>query len=179
MMKRMIVMTSMLSLACGASAETVPADDAPAATSRGIVEPVPAEPAEDARPTPEDAPADVDALRQILGARHVADLPGAEDLAAYAEGEASLQWIALHADSMVLRVRALSLLQHFPTSLSRDFALGQLDGDVPQMQSAALTALGGQDLAEAPELVDAIAASLRIDDARVGLAALTVLLEAP
>lgn len=179
MMKWMIVTAAMLSLACGASAETVPGEE-PTATSRGLIEPSPPTPDDEpATPVPEDAPADVDTLRGLLSAHHAQDLPGADDLAAYETAEASLHWLTLHGDRMVIQVRALSLLQHFPTSETRELAVTQLDGSIPQLQAAAITALSGQNLEAAPELVDAIAGALRVDDVRIGLAALTVLSETP
>jgi hypothetical protein len=183
-MTRTTLTFALLSAACGSTAGAVQTDESPGVTSRGVI--VPAASASEVSESEEveevgatEAPADVDALLGTLGAHHVAHLPDAETLHAYPSGEESLRWVAVHGNSMVLRVRALSLLRHFTTPTSREFALSQLDDATPQLYAAAVTALSGQDLEADGEAREAIEAALRVDDVRVGLAAITALSNSP
>jgi hypothetical protein len=123
------------------------------------------------------APADLEAIAKLLQARHVEDLPSAEQLARYPSAEASLQQLAQHGESMVVRTRALLLLRHFDSASSGVLLLG-IVGDAqahPALRAAAVTGLAGQPLDERPEQFEMVVAALADGDPRVGLAAVEVL----
>lgn len=125
----------------------------------------------------EAQPADVDAIARLLRARHVEDLPDAEALARYPSAEASLRHLAREGDTMVVRTRALSLLQHF-SSEPTGALLAEVvsDGSMhPALRAAAIEGLAGQPLDRQPERLEVVLASLRDKDPRVGLAAVEVL----
>lgn len=198
-MNRAILLSALLLAACGSATDHVQEGDEPTsnATSRGLIEPASSdetttdnegtvEPSVEATvdgelgtidPAVPAPPADVPTIRGLLGAHHVADLPDGDTLRGYATGESSLQWLTTFGDTMATRTRALMLLEHFGTEGTRAFALDYLGQDEPQLQAAAITALAGQNLDEAPEALDAIAAALRISDVRIALAAVTTLSE--
>jgi hypothetical protein len=130
---------------------------------------------------PGEVPADVERLTALLKARHAEDLPSADKLAEYPTAEASLRHIAEHGETMVIRVRALSLLRHFDSAASGEL-LAKVAGDTqlhPALRAAAVTGLAGQALADQPERLAIVVAALRDDDPRVGLAAVEVLDEFP
>ncbi len=197
-MNRTVLLSSLLLVACGSATDAVQDGDEPTsnATSRGLIEPIIDEGSESPTltdveqeegleqgelgsvdPSTPPPPADTATLRGLLAARHVADLPNGDTLRGYETGEASLQWLANYGDTMATRTRALMLLKHFGTEGTRAFALDHMNQDEPQLQAAAITALAGQDLDAAPELVESIAAALRTADVRIALAALTTLSE--
>lgn len=185
-MKRMTTALALVAVACGTSPVVVQAEEPVTATSRGTITPsatepddTPAEEPEEPTDTFAEAPANVDTIRALLGAHHVADLPDGETLAQYETGEESLIWLADHGDTMMVRVRALSLLQHYASATARDYALSHLDETNPQLYAAAVTALSGHDLESEPDLLAAVADALLVDDFRVALAAINTLVTTP
>jgi HEAT repeat protein len=122
-------------------------------------------------------PADLESIAALLSARHVEDLPSAEQLSRYPSAEASLQQLAQHGETMLIRTRALSLLRHFG-SAETGTLLVEIIGDAkahPALRAAAVTGMGGQPLEERPEQLEIVAAALADQDPRVGLAAVEVL----
>lgn len=130
---------------------------------------------------PGQVPADVATLESLLKARHADDLPSAEQLAKYPSAEASLRYLGEHGDTMLVRVRALSLLRHFDSAASGDLlaAIATNAELHPGLRAAAVTGLAGQPLADQPERLAIVVAALRDADPRVGVAAVKVLDEFP
>lgn len=124
---------------------------------------------------------DVETLTALLKARHADDLPSPEQLAKYPSAEASLRHIAEQGDTMLVRVRALSLLRHFDSTASGELlaAIATNAQLHPSLRAAAVTGLAGQALADQPERLAIVVAALRDVDPRVGLAAVRVLDEFP
>lgn len=122
----------------------------------------------------ETEPADVRTLTALLSARHTEDLPGAEDLARYATAESSLRWLALGAETLVVRTRAATSLQHYG-SAETGALLASLIAEPSthaSLRAGALVGLRGQP----PERAIAAAAPcLRDTDPRVAAAAATTL----
>lgn len=63
-------------------------------------------------------PADVSTIEGLLSARHVDDVPSPETLGMHPTAEASLRWLAMNADTMLVRTRALTALAGFPSDAS-------------------------------------------------------------
>lgn len=126
---------------------------------------------------PGEPPADAATLASLLRARHVEDLPSADDLADYPSAEASLRYLALAGDTMLVRTRALGLLRHFDSPASGELLVALLgDGELhPALRAAALTGLAGQPLDDQPERIELAAAALHDRDPRVALAAVELL----
>jgi hypothetical protein len=136
-----------------------------------------AEAAEQASVEPGTMPADLETIATLLNARHTEDLPSAEQLARYPSAEASLQHLALHGKTMLLRTRASILLRHFGSAETGALLLA-IVGDPqahPALRAAAVTGLGGQPLDDRPEQLEAVVAALADADPRVGIAAVEVL----
>lgn len=132
-----------------------------------------AEASDDAAPSS----AEVAAMTARLKARHVADLPTAEQLAAIPRAEASLREIARTGETMVVRTRALTLLRHFHSPATGELLAGIVaDAAAPKaLRAAAVTGLGGQPLDEQPERMALVVAALSDADPRIGLAAVEAL----
>lgn len=128
---------------------------------------------DDAAPTA----AEVAALATRLKARHVGDLPTAEQLAGYPKAEASLRELARSGETMVVRTRALTLLRHFHSPATGELLAGIVaDAAAPKaLRAAAVTGLAGQPLGEQPERMALVVSVLAEDDPRIGLAAVEVL----
>lgn len=136
-----------------------------------------AEADEQASVEPGSMPADLETIAALLSARHTEDLPSAEQLARYPSAEASLQHLAQHGETMLLRTRASMLLRHFD-SAETGVLLIAIVGDPqahPALRAAAVTGLGGQPLDDRPEQLEVIVAALADADPRVGIAAVQVL----
>lgn len=132
---------------------------------------------EQASVEPGSAPADLDVIVALLQARHAEDLPSAEQLANYPSAEASLQLLAQHGETMLIRTRALLLLRHFD-SATTGVVLLDIVGDEqahPALRAAAVGGLAGQPLEDQPQQLAIVVAALRDQDPRVGLAAVEVL----
>jgi hypothetical protein len=133
--------------------------------------------AEQASIEPGSVPADLDAIQSLLQARHTEDLPSAEQLASYPSAEASLQQLAQHGETMLIRTRALLLLRHFGSAATGVLLL-DIVGDAqahPALRAAAVGGLAGQPLEDQPEQLATVVAALRDGDPRVGLAAVEML----
>jgi HEAT repeat protein len=130
---------------------------------------------------PSEPPADAAAIAGLLRARHVEDLPSAEDLAKYPTAEASLRHLALAGSSMVVRTRALMLLQHFGSEETGALLEGIVrDPDShPALRAAAVNGLAGQPLDDRAELRALVVGALHDTDPRVGLAAVDTLGRSP
>lgn len=126
---------------------------------------------------PGTVPADLDTITSLLKARHTEDLPSAEQLARYPSAEASLQQLAQHGDTMLIRTRALLLLRHFHSDATGVLLLDILaDAQAhPALRAAAVSGLAGQPLEDRPEQLAIVVAALGDRDPRVGLAAVEVL----
>lgn len=126
---------------------------------------------------PGSAPADLHTIQSLLRARHTEDLPSAEQLASYPSAEASLQQLAQHGETMLIRTRALLLLRHFGSAATGVLLLDML-GDMqahPALRIAAVHGLAGQSLEDQPEHLAIVVAALGDGDSRIGLAAVEVL----
>ncbi len=135
-------------------------------------------PAGEQQAEPEPDPAEVSTLAALLRARHVEDLPSAEQLARTPNAEASLRWLAIEADTMLVRTRALALLRHFGSPPTGDLLAALVTDSQahPALRAAALTGMAGQPLADQPERLElVVAALLEGGDPRVGVAAVQVL----
>lgn len=75
------------------------------------------------------APTSARELASRLRVRHPQALPTATDLKRYQDAELALIWIADRDQRMVVRVRALGLLQHFPTPRTRAALLIRAEAD--------------------------------------------------
>lgn len=129
---------------------------------------------------PGEPPADVATIAGLLRARHVEDLPSADDLGKYPTAEASLRHLALEGDSMVIRTRALTLLRF--DSAETGALLVEVVADArahPALRAAAVTGLAGQPKDERPAQLELVAAALFDADPRVGRAAVEVLDRSP
>jgi hypothetical protein len=126
---------------------------------------------------PGSVPADLDTIAKLLQARHVEDLPSAEKLASYPSAEASLQQLAQHGETMLIRTRALLLLRHFDSAATGVLLLDILGDEQahPALRAAAVSGLAGQPLADRPEQLAIVVAALAEQDPRIGLAAVEVL----
>jgi HEAT repeat protein len=124
-----------------------------------------------------ETPADVDAIASLLRARHVKDLPDAEALSRYPTAEASLRYLAETGDTMVVRTRALSLLQYFSSEPTGALLIKMASDKTlhPALRAAAITGLAGQPLDRQPERLEVVIEALRDEDPRVGVAAVEVL----
>ena len=123
------------------------------------------------------APADLATIRSLLQARHAEDLPSAEQLAHYPSAEASLRYLAEQGETMVLRVRALALLEHYGSDATGEL-LTRFAADLelhPALRAAALTGMAGQALDDQPERLAVVVAALHDGDPRVGVAAVELL----
>ena len=149
-----------MSLGCHASTEEAP--DAPAQRSAEAFD---------------ELPADLEAVGALLRARHADDLPSADDLGRYASAEASLRHYAREGDTMLVRVRALSLLQHFDSEATASLLVALLsEPDIHgALRAAAVSGSAGQPLEDRPELLGLLSSALREDDPRVGVAAVGAL----
>lgn len=76
-----------------------------------------------------DAPAATDGIRQLLRARHTADLPDRSALDAHEGAEAALQWLARYGETLVEAERAAALLSLYPTESSREVCMALLSGN--------------------------------------------------
>lgn len=129
--------------------------------------------------SPQGKPASADVLRGRLKARHVEDLPTAQELKKHRDAQAALIWIAGNDDAMVVRVRALSLLRHFPTDEAFE-ALAQRAGAQkihPTLRAAAMRGLEGQ--TARPQAQALLKDALRHKDRRVAMAAAKALATDP
>lgn len=132
---------------------------------------------EQASVEPGSVTADLDAITALLRARHSEDLPSAEQLASYPTAEASLQQLAQHGETMLIRTRALLLLRHFDSATTSTVLLDVVQDARahPALRAAAVGGLAGQPLADRPEQLELVVTALRDADPRVGLAAVEVL----
>lgn len=102
------------------------------------------------------APEGTDALAQRLRARHLAELPSAEDVAAIDQAAEKLLFIEANAGLMVERQRAISLMRHVYTPEVRARLL-ELAGDTQATAPVRTAALRSLVAARAPEDVEAAA----------------------
>jgi hypothetical protein len=153
-----------------ASCQAGPAEPLDAPTER-------AEAAEHVNVEPGTMPADLETITALLSARHTEDLPSAEQLARYPSAEASLQHLAQHGKTMLLRTRASMLLRYFGSAETGALLIA-IVGDPqahPALRAAAVTGLSGQPLDDRPEQMERVVAALADADPRVGIAAVEVL----
>jgi len=142
--------------------------------------PAHAQPAAGAEATTLDdgsAPAELATIAGLLRARHIDDLPSAEQLARYPSAEASLVELARKGETMLVRTRALTLLRHFHSE-STGALLIEIVSDAqahPALRAGAVTGLAGQPLDQHPERLAIVVAALADADPRVGVAAVEVL----
>lgn len=160
-----LLLLAITCLACGPNTSTVQAPSEPALEAS----------TDEAEPR---ASLSRDALMERLRARHVEDLPDAEDLA-YEGADEALVWIASNADTMVVRARALGLLQHTPTPESLSFLKEQLTNPElhPTLRAGSIRALEGH--LGADSVLSLLVNALRDSDPRVAHAAASVLATDP
>lgn len=118
----------------------------------------------------EGAPAGTRGLVSLLMARHVEDLPTADVLHAHEDAEASLRWLALEGDRLVLRVRALMSSRHFSSAETRALLLGVLRDESAHASLRGGAARGSGGLVLDEELRAALEAARASGDPRVARA---------
>lgn len=123
-------------------------------------------------------PAEHERLHSLLQAWHAEDLPDRDALVTNGAPE-SLVWIADNDAMLVIRERALLLLQHFPND---NATCRQVFGDPAQhakLRAASIRCLASVDLMADATLRNQMLGALRDEDPRVGTAAVQVLAEVP
>lgn len=117
------------------------------------------------------APAGAAGIAQLMQARHVEDLPAKKTLDRHAEPVASLAWLVQHADTAVVKVRAVRALgEHYPGQ--EGALISGLAADAPlPLRAAALRALGDWPVASRVAHAGVIAAAVGHEDPRVAKAA--------
>jgi hypothetical protein len=130
---------------------------------------------------PTDAtPNQVEAMRALLRARHVEDLPDREHLRRLPHAAAALEQIAASDDLLGTRARALERL-----GLLGDVAAGPLlawvnDAAAPaKLRAAAIEGLHHLDLDPHPEVITALSAIARGPDPRLAIEAVETLRSQP
>ena len=126
-------------------------------------------------------PASVQQLTPLLRARHSAQLPSAERLAAVEGAAEGLLWLGRFGDPVSLRVRALNGLRAFPSPEARAlFRWTEARRRAPKsLRAAALRGLGGYLSPLSEELVALFERALRSSDPRIRGAALEVVEASP
>jgi len=116
-------------------------------------------------------PASAAEISKRLAVRHIEDLPDAEGLAKYANAEAALVFIADNDDKMVVRVRALTLLRHYPSPRTLSFLSERAVGaDLhPTVKAGAMRGLEGHN--DVSTVVALLTKGMRDKDVRVAIAA--------
>lgn len=123
-----------------------------------------------------ESPPDLDTIAALLRARHADDLPSADDLRKYPSAEASLQQLATHGETMLVRTRALRLLEHYASDSTHALLIEIVGGKAhPALRAAAIEGLAGQPLDRLPDTLALVAAALEDGDPRIGLAAVATL----
>lgn len=123
-----------------------------------------------------ESPPDLDTIASLLRARHAEDLPSAADLEKYPSAEASLQQLARAGETMVVRTRALRLLEHYPSDASHTLLVEIAGGTGhPALRAAAIEGLASQPLDRLPDTLALVSAALEDGDPRIGLAAVATL----
>ena len=119
------------------------------------------------------APEGTATIASLLAARHAEDLPEAETLAAHANAEASLRWLAREGEGLAVRTRALMSLRFYGSEETRELLLGVLtdEGTHPALRAAAITGTGGLEFRDTDELRVLIEAGQSSADPRVQKAA--------
>lgn len=148
------------------------------AACRGGEEPSESPSSERSASDPADAesPPDLDTIASLLRARHAEDLPSAEDLKKYPSAEASLQQLARAGETMVVRTRALRLLEHYPSDTTHTLLVEIAGGPGhPALRAAAIEGLAGAPLDTLPDTLALVSAALEDGDPRIGLAAVATL----
>ncbi|MED5374704.1 MAG: HEAT repeat domain-containing protein [Myxococcota bacterium] len=175
-------MTLLFVLACATTSSPEPQ----VAAEAQAVESLPSRPA-DAAP-PQDAPslgaegalsAESDAVRALLLAHDVQDLPTREALDTHPDAAQKLADLAVKDPQLVVRERALLLLALYPESHIGVFCRKMLEDNEPKVRAAAARCLAGQDVAASESMREALEDALADEDPRVGIAAAEVLADVP
>lgn len=120
-------------------------------------------------------------LEQRLRARHDEDLPDRAALDRLPQSEAGLTWLAGHADTLLVRARALDLLGLYAGDAARGVLLAALTdtSSHDKLRRAAVLGLARFDLATDTTVRAALVARLADDDTGVALEAAGVLVSVP
>ncbi|MEM7155256.1 MAG: hypothetical protein AAF799_20575 [Myxococcota bacterium] len=119
-----------------------------------------------------DAQAAAEEIRPLLLAHHQDDLPSRTTLDAHPGAPEGLRWLANNDGTMIVKVRALLLLQLYPDESSEQVVLA-LASDPAQhrkLRAAAVTALSGWDLSERQDLREVALAAVQSTDVSVAVA---------
>lgn len=124
-----------------------------------------------------EAPPGTDEVEALLRARHAEDLPTKAALAPHPGAEASLQWLARYADTLLVADRAATLLGSWPSDENTLLCADLLNSAPhPKVRAAGARCLGGQ-AGESAET--ALRGALTAADLRIGVAAATALRSKP
>lgn len=113
------------------------------------------------------------AVRALLLARHLSDLPERKHLDRHAGAAEALRHLAVSDTHTIVRVRALSLLGVYPDWQSKDLLLAVLNdrGNVPALRAAALRGLARFPASARAQMTGPLVAALGNSDIRIAVAA--------
>ncbi len=116
-------------------------------------------------------------VRALLQARHVVDLPSKAVLDHRQDAAGSLRWLATQDKVQAIRVRALTLLRHYPDDMTAAILIevAQLKTERSGIRAAALRGMVGFDLAEATIMRNELSSHLGEEDAMLAVAAVQTL----
>lgn len=118
-------------------------------------------------------------MLELLLAHHGEDVPGPDALAQNG-APASLQWLAVNADQMIVRERSLLALADFSDAPSQKVCTDLMgSGSHAKVRAASIRCLAGSDLMADSTLRNKVLAAVRDGDVRVGLASVSVLGKVP
>ncbi len=115
------------------------------------------------------------AVRDLLLAKDVADLPDRAALDTHPDAAKDLADLATMDPQLIVRERALLLLALYPESHIGVFCGKMMEDAEPKVRAAAARCLAGQDLEAASKQRQALEQALSDEDPRVGIAAAEVL----
>jgi hypothetical protein len=164
----------LLLLACGGAQSS----DGPAVEALATpVTELPAKPEGDAPLTIDNGaiPAPSSAVRDLLLAKDVADLPDRAALDTHPDAAKHLADLATLDQQLIVRERALMLLALYPDAHIGVFCRMMIEDAEPKLRAASIRCLAGQDLAASNTQRQAIEKALSDEDPRVGIAAAEVL----
>lgn len=164
----------LLLLACG-GAQSV--DGPPVEPLATPITELPAKPVDqdpltiDQQPQPQANPA----VRDLLLAKDVADLPDRAVLDTHNDAAKDLADLATLDQQLIVRERALMLLALYPEPHIGVFCRKMMEDAEPKVRAAAARCLAGQDLSKSSTQRQALEKALSDSDPRVGIAAAEVL----
>lgn len=116
-------------------------------------------------------------VRGLLQARHIVDLPSKAVLDHREDAAGSLRWLATQDKIQAIRVRALTLLRHYPDDATAAILIevAQSETERSGIRAAALRGMVGFDLSEATIMRNELSSRLGAEDPMLAVAAVQTL----